>query len=228
MYLPQLKNNYLTQHVHSAKVEKPSPKLALTCIFSFNSHNSVQFNVHFPEGQTEVQVGHRVTAQCCLPPRPVLLIPCSLLSVFLRQLMAVAPQGIPRPAVLRGPLAVIAQMGEWGWGWGESPVSRWGTGTSCWGIDTSCLAGRGLSVPALQLLHPSPTEGLDPDAPRATHALPRGAPHHQRHPLYCSLLRRSLTGWERPPQTFSSWSTTTAQQPPAPRGPGNGIQPPGS
>lgn len=101
-------------------------------------------------------------------------------------------------------------------------MSRWGTGTSCWGIDTSCLAGRGLSVPALQLLHPSPTEGLDPDAPRATHALPRGAPHHQRHPLHRSLLRRSLTGQDRPPQTFSSWSTTTAQQPPVPRAQGTG------
>ena len=62
VYLPQLKNNYLTQNVHSAKVEKPSPKLALVCIISFNSHNPVQFNAHFPEGQTEVQVGHRVTA----------------------------------------------------------------------------------------------------------------------------------------------------------------------
>lgn len=126
MYLPQLKNNYLTQNVHSAKVEKPSPKLALICIISFNSHNPVQFNAHFPEGQTEVHVGHRVTAQCCLPPRPVLLIPCSLLSVFLRQLMAVAPQGIPRQAVLRGPLAAMAQTGEWGWGWG------WGGGRALW------------------------------------------------------------------------------------------------
>ena len=39
-------------------------------------------------------------AQGCPTPRPRLLIPCSLLCVFLRWLAAVAPQGIPRQEVL--------------------------------------------------------------------------------------------------------------------------------
>lgn len=131
--------------------------------------------------------------------------------------------GHPQAGCTEGPLGCDGSDGRRGVGvgWGEGLLSPWGTGTPCWVIDTSCLAGWRLSVPALQLLHPSPTEGVDPDAPRETHTLPRGAPHHQRHSLHRSLLRRSLTGRKWPPRTFSSWSTTTAQQPPAPRGPGN-------
>lgn len=102
--------------------------------------------------------------------------------------------------------------------WGKGPASCWET-DFYWGIDTSCLPGRRLSVPALQLLHPSPTEGLDPHAPWATHALPRGTPHHQGHPLHRCLLCRSLIGQAWPPRTFFSLPTTTAPQPLGPRGP---------
>lgn len=134
---------------------------------------------------TKLVKGVADIAQGCLTPRPALLTPGSLLSVFPRQLIAVTPQGT-RAAWL------------WWLRWenggtrGRAQLLLGETDASCWETDTSCLPGRGLSVPALQLLHPSPTEGLDPHAPRTTHALPRGTPHHQGHPLHRGLLRRSI------------------------------------
>ena len=120
--------NYLTQNVHSAKVEKPSPKLALICIISFNSHNPIQFNAHFPEGQTEVQVGHRVTAQCCLPPRPVLLIPCSLLSVLGSSWLSL--HRASQAGCTEGPLGCDGSDGRMGVGGGVGggpggPLGNW-------------------------------------------------------------------------------------------------------
>ena len=108
MYLSQLKKkgggNYLAQNVRSAEVEKLSPKLLLV-----SSHliltTLCSLTPIFQKGKLRFRLVTELvgSAQCCLPARPVLLNPCSLLSVFLRQLMAVALQGIPRQAVLRAP-----------------------------------------------------------------------------------------------------------------------------
>lgn len=93
--------------------------------------------------------------------------------------------------------------------------------------DASSLPGRRLPISALQLLRESPKEGLGPHAPWTAHTLPRRASHHQGHPLYCCVLRRSLTGRCLPASVrFFSSLTTTAQQPRDLWAPRNPVQPP--
>lgn len=49
-------------------------------------------------------------------------------------------------------------------------------------------SGRRLPVPALQLLHSSSTERVDPYASRTPDPLSWRSSNHQRNPLYCSVL----------------------------------------